>query len=274
MSQKPTGTNAVRAKAQQMRQEQERADKRMRAIIIGSVSAIVLAIVAVVAVVVTQQVKADAEINNVDPKAVLGAYADGSPIVLSPAGIGEADPSLPILTDYFDYSCHVCADAEVGFGEELVADAKEGKYNIVFQPVNTVEAPYQYAATTASLIVAKESPEHWTALHHALMAYFAEQYNAGQGTVVRDLDKSAAQVREIALSVGVPESLVSTFPKNIAEEYLTASTNAWQAATFEGRDPNSFGTPEFIANGKKKVDLTSFDPAQMLPTFREGLGVK
>lgn len=274
MSQKSTGTNAVRAKAQQMRQEQERADKRMRAIIIGSVSAIVVAVIAVVAVVVSQQIKADAEINDVDPKVVLGAYADGSPIVLSPKGIGEVDPALPTLTDYFDYSCHVCADAEVAFGKELVTDVTDGKYNIVFQPVNTVQAPYQYAATTASLIVAKESPEHWTDLHHALMSYFAEQYKAGQGSVVQDIDKSAKQVREIALSVGVPESLVSTFPKNLAEEYLTASTTAWQKASFEGRNPNSFGTPEFVANGEKKIELTSFEPNEVLQSMRTGLGVK
>lgn len=274
MSQKSTGTNAVRAKAQQMRLEQERADKRMRAIIIGSVTAIVVAIVAVVAVAISQQLKADAEINNVDPKVVLGDYADGSPIVLSPAGVGEADPALPTLTDYFDYSCHVCADAEVAFGKELVADVKGGKYNIVYQPVNTVQAPYQYAATSASLLVAKNAPEQWTDFHHALMSFFAEQYKSGQGSVVQDLDKSAQQVREIATSVGVPEAVVATFPKNVAEEYLTTSTKAWQAATFEGRNPNSFGTPEFVADGKKKIELTSFDANEVVTSMRNGLGVK
>lgn len=274
MSQKSTGTNAVRAKAQQMRQEQERADKKMRAIIIGSVSAIVVAVIAVVAVVVSQQVKADEELNNVDPKVVLGPYADGAPVVLSPKGIGEADPSLPTLTDYFDYSCHVCADAEVAFGHELVADVKGGKYNLVYQPVNTVKAPYQYAATTASLIVAKEAPEQWIDFHHALMGFFAEQYNSGQGSIVQDLDRSAKQVREIAAGVGVPNAVVSTFPKNAVEEYLTASTKAWQSMTFDGRDPNRFGTPEFVADGAKKIELTSFDPNEVVQSMRNGLGVK
>lgn len=274
MSQKAPGTDAVRAKAQQMRLEQERADKKMRAIIVGSVAAIVIAVIAVVAVVISQQLKEDAKINNVDPKVTLGAYADGSPIVLSPKGIGEADPALPTLTDYFDYSCHICADAEVAFGQDLIADVKDGKYNIAYQPVNTVRAPYQFAATSASLIVAKDAPEQWTDFHHALMSFFAEQYNSGQGTIVQDPDKSAKQVREIAARVGVPEAVVSTFPKNVAEEYLATSTKAWQEATFEGRNPNSFGTPEFVANGKKKIELTSFDPNEVVQSMRNGLGVK
>ena len=258
----------TREKAAQLRAAQERADKKMRAIVVGSVAAIVVAVVAVVAYVIHQQVQAQHEAATVDPASALGVYADGRPIVVTPLGIGEADPALPTLTEYFDYSCVGCAHAEVMFGNEIAQDVKDGRYNVAYQPVSG-HAPYQLPAVSASLVVAQKSPERWHDFHHALMSFFFEQTKKGEGRIVGDLNKSAEQVRELARNVGVPEEIVASFPINVVDDYLKKAGEAWSKTAVEGRD--GFFTPEFVANGTRKVEMPSAEPEDVMGALRAAL---
>lgn len=253
---KPSRSQEVREKAQQLREQQARADRRTRNIIIGLVALILVVIIGAIAAVIIQSNHKKAQ-DSQAATATIGTYGDGAPIVVSHLGIGKVDESLPTLTEYFDYSCHVCAAYDVAFGEQATQDALDGKFNIKYQPVNTVKAPYQYAATTASLIAAqKVDAQTWGRFHNALLAYFNEAYNSGNGSVVQDLSKSAKQVKTIALQVGIPEDVVNSFPENGVDEYLTKTTQAWANATYEGRSPNSLGTPEFVINDKTALDFS------------------
>ncbi len=253
---KPSRSQEVREKAQQLREQQARADRRTRNIIIGLVALILVVIIGAIAAVIIQSNHKKAQ-DSQAATAAIGTYGDGAPIVVSHLGIGKVDESLPTLTEYFDYSCHVCAAYDVAFGEQATQDALDGKFNIKYQPVNTVKAPYQYAATTASLIAAqKVDAQTWGKFHNALLAYFNEAYNSGNGSVVQDLSKSAKQVKTIASQVGIPEDVVNSFPENGVDEYLTKTTQAWANATYEGRSPNSLGTPEFVINDKTALDFS------------------
>ena len=253
---KPSRSQEVREKAQQLREQQARADRRTRNIIIGLVALILVVIIGAIAAVLIQSNHKKAQ-DSQAATAAIGSYGDGGPIVVSHLGIGKIDESLPTLTEYFDYSCHVCAAYDVAFGEQATQDALDGKFNIKYQPVNTVKAPYQYAATTASLIAAqKVDAQTWGKFHNALLAYFNEAYNSGNGSVVQDLSKSAKQVKTIATQVGIPEDVVNSFPENGVDEYLTKTTQAWANATYEGRSPNSLGTPEFVINDKTALDFS------------------
>ena len=253
---KPSRSQEVREKAQQLRKQQARADRRTRNIIIGLVALILVVIIGAIAAVIIQSNHKKAQ-DSQAATAAIGTYGDGAPIVVSHLGIGKVDESLPTLTEYFDYSCHVCAAYDVAFGEKATQDALDGKFNIKYQPVNTVKAPYQYAATTASLIAAqKVDAQTWGKFHNALLAYFNEAYNSGNGSVVQDLSKSAKQVKTIASQVGIPEDVVNSFPENGVDEYLTKTTQAWANATYEGRSPNSLGTPEFVINDKTALDFS------------------
>ena len=253
---KPSRSQEVREKAQQLREQQARADRRTRNIIIGLVALILVVIIGAIAAVIIQSNHKKAQ-DSQAATAAIGSYGDGGPIVVSHLGIGKVDESLPTLTEYFDYSCHVCAAYDVAFGEQATQDALDGKFNIKYQPVNTVKAPYQYAATTASLIAAqKVDAQTWGKFHNALLAYFNEAYNSGNGSVVQDLSKSAKQVKTIALQVGIPEDVVNSFPENGVDEYLTKTTQAWANANYEGRSPNSLGTPEFVINDKTALDFS------------------
>lgn len=253
---KPSRSQEVREKAQQLREQQARADRRTRNIIIGLVALILVVIIGAIAAVIIQSNHKKAQ-DSQAATAAIGSYGDGGPIVVSHLGIGKIDESLPTLTEYFDYSCHVCAAYDVAFGEQATQDALDGKFNIKYQPVNTVKAPYQYAATTASLIAAqKVDAQTWGKFHNALLAYFNEAYNSGNGSVVQDLSKSAKQVKTIASQVGIPEDVVNSFPENGVDEYLTKTTQVWGNATYEGRSPNSLGTPEFVINDKTALDFS------------------
>ena len=255
---KPSRSQEVREKAQQLREQQARADRRTRNIIIGLVVLILVVIIGAIATVIIQSNHKKAQ-DSQAATAAIGTYGDGAPIVVSHLGIGKVDESLPTLTEYFDYSCHVCAAYDVAFGEQATQDALDGKFNIKYQPVNTVKAPYQYAATTASLIAAqKVDAQTWGKFHNALLAYFNEAYNSGNGSVVQDLSKSAKQVKTIASQVGIPEDVVNSFPENGVDDYLTKTTQAWANATYEGRSPNSLGTPEFVVNDKTALDFSKF----------------
>ena len=253
---KPSRSQEVREKAQQLREQQARADRRTRNIIIGLVALILVVIIGAIAAVIIQSNHKKAQ-DSQAATAAIGTYGDGAPIVVSHLGIGKVDESLPTLTEYFDYSCHVCAAYDVAFGEQATQDALDGKFNIKYQPVNTVKAPYQYAATTASLIAAqKVDAQTWGKFHNALLAYFNEAYNSGNGSVVQDLSKSAKQVKTIASQVGIPEDVVNSFPENGVDDYLTKTTQAWANANYEGRSPNSLGTPEFVINDKIALDFS------------------
>ena len=269
---KPATVDPVRAKAAKMRLAQERADRRTRIIVISSVAAIVLAVVGAVGGVIWKQ---QADINaarNVDASTILGVFADGRPIVVNGNGVSsQADPNLPTLTEYFDYSCHACADLDAVLGQDLTTWASEGHYNLELQPVITADWEYLKPATGASLVVAQKAPGKWVEFHHALLAYFRTQFQAGNGKVAQNLDASWKQVKQIATEVGVPADVIATFPVNAVEPYLEASSNAWKNASVDGREPHKLGTPELVKDHSTLVTLTN-DPESMRAAIKELFG--
>ena len=269
---KPATVDPVRAKAAKMRLAQERADRRTRIIVISSVAAIVLAVVGAVGGVIWKQ---QADINaarNVDASTILGVFADGRPIVVNGNGVSaQADPNLPTLTEYFDYSCHACADLDAYIGNDLTTWASQGHYNLELQPVITVDMEYLKPATGASLVVAQKAPDKWIEFHHALMAYFRSQFNAQSGAVINNLDSSWKQVKQIATEVGVPSDVIATFPVNAVDSYLQASSTAWKEASADGRDPNKLGTPELVKDHSTLISRSG-DLAALRSTIMELYG--
>lgn len=275
--------DSVRLKAQQMREQQAQADRRTRNIIIAIVSVVVIAIIATVGIVIGQQINKRAQVLDLSSQSgeaavaaaneLLGDYANGAPVVLTRGGVGQADASLPTVTEYFDYSCHACADVDGLIGRSLSEDAVNGKYNIELQPVTTVGMAYSAPATSASLIVAQKAPDKWVDFHHALLAYFQSQYRAGNGQVIRDAEASWKQVQSIAAELGIAQDVIDTFPLDATANYLKASTEAWGSASYEGRVPGRLGTPEFIKDKSSVISLTGNDAATLLASLRQGLGV-
>lgn len=251
----------VREKAQAMRLEQERKDKRMRNIIIAVVTAIVLAVSLAVTYVVMTTERSDEPASPEIVAAQLGDFKDGKPIVFSHKGFGVKDDSLPTITEYFDYSCHHCADYAVEIDPTVSEGMKAGKYNIEYQPVPSVNMPYNVAATSASVLIANKAPEQWLDFHHGAMKFFQDTYSAGNGSILHSLTKSTDKLKEIAASVGVPQDVVDAIKPNLAVDYLEKAHTAWLELAVDDRPLNqqgkpSFGTPEFHVNGNILVQRT------------------
>lgn len=263
--------NAARLKALEMREAQAKADKRTKIIIIAVVLVVVLAVVATVGIVIAKQLHDKNAARTADPATTLGEYAGGAPIIYSHLGVGKADESLPTLTEYFDYSCHACADIDVLIGSAVSQGAANGEYNIAFRPVTTVGMAYSNPATTAILVVAQKDPDHFIDFHHAVLSYFASQFNLGKGQVIQNEEKSWEQVKQIASEVGVPADVVSSFPINATSDYLETSTQAWREAPVSGRE--GLGTPEFVNNDNAKITLSGKDADSILASLRSGMGL-
>ena len=269
---KNPAVDPLRAKAADMRLAQERADRRVRIVVISVVTLIVLGIAGAVGAVIWQQKNEENTARTVDASEVLGVFADGRPIIVNGNGVSaEPDPNLPTLTEYFDYSCHACADVDSILGEDLTTWASQGHYNLELQPVITVDMDYLKPATGASLVVAQKAPDKWIEFHHALLAYFRTQFQSGNGTVVRNMDASWKQIKQIAAGVGVPEDVIATFPLNAAESYLQSATNAWGSANYSGRG-ETLGTPELIKDHSSVIRLPA-EASQWRQTVAGAFGI-
>ncbi len=275
---KPSSSDAVRLKAQKMREEQAKKDRRILIAIISTVVVLVVAIGGAVAFVISQQVAKEKEAARVDPASVFGDFAGGAPITFSHLGVGKVDDALPTLTEYFDYSCAACTQLDSVIGSALSEGAANGEYNIEFRSVRTHNAAYQESATAASLYVANVAPDQWLDFHHALMAYFLAQAKSGDGTVVNDVDASNAQVRVIAAEVGVPEDLIANMPVGaVAASYLDAASTAWAQTEVAGRSTDASGkiqrgTPEFVTNGTK-INLQGETAEDVVASVKAAMGL-
>lgn len=271
MASKKASDDSARMKALQMREAQAKAERKTKIIVISVVVVAVLAIVTAVAIAISHQIAQKQATITGDPSELFPDYAAGKPIAYSHLGVGKLDESLPTITEYFDYSCHACADLDVIVGADLTAAVDNGEFNILYQPVKLVEMAYMDPATAASLIVAQKDPEHWAAFHHEVLQYFHERYKKGDGTVVTNAEKSRDQLQVLAASAGVPAEVSNLFPISGAAEYLEAATTTWREAEVEGREQMS--TPEFVNDKSQKVFLYGIEAPDLMQSVRSGLGL-
>lgn len=176
-----------------------------------------------------------------------GIIADGDPIVVSSLGVNLTDPALPNLDIYMSYTSHGGAFLEDAIGQDLVARAKAGEYNLRFFPVNAAPMDFLAPATSASLLVAQEAPDTWVQFHHDLFEFVNEEVNIkGDGTIIQNANASSAKVKEIAAAAGVPQKVIDAFDNN-AEDYLSHTSAAWTERAVNGREnASSLGVPELV----------------------------
>src|SRR5690349_19907894 len=190
----PRPTKAVRrdearAKAAQMRAEQELKAKRKRMLAIGGLVVAVLALGAVVFFIVNQS-KERAEAygsvafgggaENVVAPALADVEApapanDEGAIPVSPAGVGEQGDDDTVLSIYFDFMCPVCGQFEQTNGEDVKALTETDGVTVAFHPLAFLDRYsqgtfYSTRAANAYAVVADESPEHLVDFMSALYA--------------------------------------------------------------------------------------------------------
>jgi len=276
----PRPTKAVRrdearAKAAQMRKEQERKAKRNR---ILAISGLVVAVIALagVAYSIVQTNKANEAANSnvtygqgtdnvvaptLDEVTAPAPADDTGGIPVSGTGgddVGVAGEDDVDLTIYFDYMCPYCGQFDATNSGDLDAMLEEGDVTITYHPVSILDhlsagSSYSTRAVNATAIVADQSPENFTAF---VTAMYKDQ--PAEGTSGR----TDAEIAAIAQDVGVPAEVTDTFTDTVDGTFATEDEEGlegtWRtfspwalAATRQaGTDVPGFSTPTVLINGE------------------------
>jgi len=276
----PRPTKAVRrdearAKAAQMRKEQERKAKRNRLLAIGGLVVAVVALVAVVFSILNQNKANEAANSDV-------AYGQGAENVIAPAlddvtapapandkggipvsgpgadGVGTAGDGDVDLTIYFDYMCPYCGQFDETNAGDLDAMLEEGGVTITYHPVAILDhlsagSSYSTRTVNATAIVADKSPEHFTAFVNALYKDQPEEGTSGL---------TDAEIAQLAEDLGVPAEVTATFTDTVDGTFATQDEESvegtwrtfapWSAAATNqaGTDLPKLSTPAVLINGE------------------------
>ncbi|KQY23180.1 disulfide bond formation protein DsbA [Cellulomonas sp. Root485] len=280
----PRPTKAVRrdearAKAAQMRKEQERKARRNRILAISGLVVAVVALVAVVFSILNQNKANEAANSNV-------TYGQGAENVVAPAlddvtapapandkggipvsgsggdDVGTAGDGDVDLTIYFDYMCPYCGQFDETNAGDLDAMLEEGGVTITYHPVSILDhlsagSSYSTRTVNATAIVADKSPEHFTDFVTALYKDQPEEGTSG---------RSDAEIAQIAEDLGVPAEVTATFTDTVDGTFATQDEESvegtwrifapWSAATTAqaGTDRPEFSTPTVLINGEPFQD--------------------
>lgn len=264
----------ARAKAAQLRKEQERRARRNK---IVSISVLVVAVLAVVGIVgFTLKTQRDNEARY--SSAVYGGGAeqvvapaladvpapstasDVGGIPVSAAGVGEQGADDVVVTIYYDFMCPYCGQFDAANSADLEELAAQDGVTIDYRPIAFLDEAskgtnYSSRAANAAAVVADQDPEHFTAFTTALYENQPEEGTTGL---------SDDEIRDIAVEAGVPAAVADTFTDTVEGTFAqgesqTEQTGTWRtfaawvaAATNQMRtDQPGAGTPTVLIDGAK-----------------------
>lgn len=197
-------TVEAREKARQIREEQQRKEKRNRLLVRWGVVAAVVAIIAVVALIVAQNVRsqipdegptaantneysgvvvgADNEVLSTDPAGQISpddlpdeAPAPNEDGVIIPPGIeasGEGEPVQVVF--YEDLQCPLCKQFDDVYGDHLEELRNSGDITVEYRVISILDRAtstnYASRAANAAACVADQSPENYQAFLDTLYA--------------------------------------------------------------------------------------------------------
>lgn len=237
----------AREEALRLRAEQERRAKRRRTNIwVGSTLGVV--VVAVLVVVIVALGNKPVDVNT--PSTAVGSNG-GIPV--SAQGVGKVDPNVVTVAVYSDYMCPNCSAFESKHMANLDALVKSNDIEIEYHPISILDGAsqgtkYSTRASNAAATVADADPEHFVAFHEALFTNQPAENSTGL---------SDDQIKQIAIGVGVPESVANTFTDGKFTTWVTQST---QDAAKQGYA----STPTILFNGeefKGNWNTSAFDTA-------------
>lgn len=249
----------AREQARQLREQQQKRDRRNRIIAISGLLTAVIALVVVIALIFANRPAPAAGVaytgNDADTLTLADVTApsttesNGSIPVRADGAAGEpaADGDV-VVQVYFDYMCPFCGKFEAANDGELKALREAGgvtvQYHILsFLDGQSAGGQYSTRAANASAMVADRAPAAWSAFHSALFANEPQEGTRGL---------SDKEIADIATKAGVPQDVVDQFTVasdngdwRIFAPWVVANTNT--AAT----DLGKLSTPTVLINGQQ-----------------------
>ncbi len=241
-------TAAAREKAREIREAQLKKDKRNKLLIGWGIVAAVVAIIVIVALVVTSNIKNNAPVADEGPTPANG-NVHGGVTLLANTEVAKTDPATVKLSDlpaapatppaevtapgaeaeagkpvkvvlYIDFICPVCKNFEATYNETLTKLRNEGKVSVEYRPLGFLDSRsttnYSSRAANAAACVANTSPEKYSDFVDLL---FAQQpAEGGAGLSDTELKKMAADVGAQSIEQCVDEKTYRPYVKHTTQE--------------------------------------------------------
>ncbi|MDQ0802443.1 DsbA family protein [Arthrobacter sp. SLBN-112] len=217
-------TAEAREKARLIREAQAKKDKRNKLLIGWGIVAAVVAILVVVALVVTSSLKQNAPIADQGPTPA-NANIHGGVTLLANSDVAKSDPATvdanslgdapqtppaevvapgaeaeagkPVkVVLYVDFICPVCKNFETQYNDQLTSLRNDGKITVEYRPLGFLDSRsttnYSSRAANAAACVANTAPEKYADYFNALYAQQPAEGSAGLSD--NDLKKMASDM--------------------------------------------------------------------------------
>lgn len=269
----------ARDKARALRETQRKKERRTFWIVQGSIAVVVLAIIAVVALVLTNSVRPEgpgprnmaSDGIKIGPDftaastPALPAGADPIPSESNPAGVVE-------IQIFVDYLCPVCAEFEEENAELIRTLVESGAATVEYHPISILTnlsagTRYSLRAANAAACIANHAPNEFFDFHEAL---FANQPEEGTPGLTDD------ELIELTRSVGVTSTLVDgcivdqEFRSWVQAATERALTGPLSVANTEVESIT--GTPTILVNGELFEYRYPFEQSELSQFVLEAAG--
>jgi protein-disulfide isomerase len=273
----------ARARAAELRKQQERSAKRGRVIGITVAAVAILGLAGVIVAVTLNSAKTRAEYAQVafggdtanvvapelaDVQAPSTADETGG-IPISDEGVGVAGEGDAVLSIYFDLQCPACQSFDSLNAADLEALAAEPGITVLYQPLSFLDdtskgTRYATRAANALMVVADQAPEQF-------QDFITELYVNQPAENTSGIPDS--KIAEIAAGVGVPQVVIDEFTTTVEGTYqvsdadgnLTSQTGSWRryapflaaATSYASEKLGGIATPTLL------LDDEEIDPNQV-----------
>lgn len=263
MANKNDNSADARAAAKAKAQQQVKAKERRTTVIIIAVSLVVIAAFAGIVYFIVNSANVPAL-----PDAHAPSVADETGgIPVGTGGVAGVDvpasgegTDVPRLDLYIDLMCPVCNQFEQINSADIDELREAGTIAVYYHPISILNrfsqgTEYPTRAASAVAVVAENDPSHMLQFITALYANQPEENTPGL---------TDEQIAEIAIGVGVPESVASTFKNGEFEKWVTAATDR---ASQDGMT----STPTVMVNREivEQTELQYFTPGALKAYLEE-----
>ncbi|MDQ0754183.1 DsbA family protein [Arthrobacter sp. B3I4] len=258
-------TAAAREKAREIREAQLKKDKRNKLLIGWGIVAAVVAIIVIVALVVTSNIKNNAPVADSGPTPANG-NVHGGVTLLANSEVAKSDPATVKLADlpsapatppaeikapgaeaeagkpvkvvlYIDFICPVCKDFEARYNETLTKLRNDGKITVEYRPLGFLDSRsstnYSSRAANAAACVVNESPEKYAAFVDALFA--KQPAEGGAGLPDNELKKMATDVGAKSIDKCVDDKTYRPYVKYTTQEAASIGVTGTPTVFVDGK---------------------------------------
>ena len=258
-------TAAAREKAREIREAQLKKEKRNKLLIGWGIVAAVVAIIVIVALVVTSNIQKNAPIADSGPTPANG-NVNGGVTLLANTEVAKSEPATVKLSDvpsapatppaeikapgadaeagkpvkvvlYIDFICPVCKDFESRYNQTLTKLRNDGKITVEYRPLGFLDSRsstnYSSRAANAAACVVNESPEKYSDFVDALFAKQPAEGSAGLSD--SDLKKLATDTGAKSIDKCVDDKTYRPYVKYTTQQAAAIGVTGTPTVFVEGK---------------------------------------